>query len=67
LIIKKSAFFFSKRGIKYFLMGKNLSRINKIFNRFCCKPDNKNINETYGKDLEENLKKINLLLKFSNG
>ena len=64
ILVFFSLFFFSKRGIKYFLMGKNLSRINKIFNRFCCKPDNKNINETYGKDLEENLKKINLLLKF---
>ena len=34
-----SFFFFSKRGIKYFLMGKNISRLNKVFNRFYCYPD----------------------------
>ena len=64
ILVFFSFFFFSRRGIKYFFMGKNLSRINKIFNRFYCKPDDKNINERYGKDLEDNLKKTNILLKF---
>ena len=59
-----SFFFFSKRGIKYFLMGKNISRLNKVFNRFYCYPDNKNIHELFGKNLDDNLLKINRLLEF---
>ena len=61
-----SIYFFTKRGMKYFLMGKNLSRINKIFNRFYLKPNNKNIDESNGKNIEENLKKINCILQFLN-
>ena len=59
-----SLYFFSKRGIKYLLIGKNLVRINKIFNRYDIKPKNKNINEAYGKTEENNIKFINLTLDF---
>ncbi len=64
ILIIFSLFFFNKRGFKYFLMGKNLSRINKIFNRFYLKANGKNNDEKKGKDIEGNLKKINRLLKF---
>jgi len=64
VLIIFSLFFFNKRGFKYFLMGKNLSRINKIFNRFYLKGNGKNNDEKKGKNIEENLKKINRLLKF---
>ena len=59
-----SLYFFSKRGIKYLLIGKNLVRINKIFNRYDIKPNNKNINEEYGKTEENNTRFINLTLEF---
>ena len=36
-----SLYFYSRRGVKYFLLGKNLTRLNKIINRFCYKQKNK--------------------------
>ena len=59
-----SLYFFSKRGIKYLLIGKNLVRINKVFNRYNIKPNNKNINEKYGKTAENNTLFINRTLEF---
>ena len=57
-------FFLTKRGIKYFLMGKNISRLNKILNRYSCKSTEKNINEKYGKSLEVNMRCTFLVLNF---
>ena len=59
-----SLFFLTKRGMKYFLMGKNITRINKVLNRFNCKPGNKNLNEQFGKNLEENIKYTHRILFF---
>ena len=57
-------YFFSKRGMKYLLLGKNLVRLNKIFNRYDIKRNNKNINEIYGKTKENNIKYITRTLEF---
>ena len=57
-------YFFSERGLKYLLTGKILVRINKIFNRYDIKLDNKNINEEYGKTIENNTLFINSTLEF---
>ena len=66
-----SLFFFSKNGMEYFLMGKNLSRINKIINRFNYKSNNKNINPELGKTIESNIeimrRTIDFLFDISKG
>ena len=59
-----SLYFFSKRGLKYLLIGKILVRINKIFNRYNIKPENKNVNEKFGKTKENNILFINRTLEF---
>ena len=59
-----SLFFLTRRGMKYFLMGKNLSRLNKILNRYSCKANNKNVNDQYEKDQETNLRCTYLILTF---
>ena len=61
-----SLYFFSKNGMQYFLMGKNLSRINKIINRFNYNSNNKNINPELGKNSETNLKIMNKTIDFLN-
>jgi hypothetical protein len=57
--------------MKYFLMGKNLSRINKVLNRFNYNSNNKNNNPALGKTIESNLKimdrTIDFLLDTSKG
>ena len=50
-----SLYFFSKRGLKYILTGKNLVRINKVFNRYDNKSKEKNINPNFGKTRELNM------------
>ena len=60
-----SLYFFSKRGLKYLLTGKNLVRINKIFNRYDYKSNSKNINPAYGKTEETNITFINRTLEFT--
>ena len=66
-----SLYFYSKNGMEYFLMGKNLSRINKIINRFNYNTNNKNINPELGKNIESNIKimkrTIDFLLDVSKG
>ncbi len=48
-------FLYSKRGMKYLLLGKNITRINKVLNRFDFKPDNKNICPELGKEVKSNV------------
>ena len=66
-----SLYLYSKNGIQYFLMGKNLSRINKIINRFNYNSNNKNNNPAFGKTVEFNLqimsRTIDFLLDISKG
>ena len=66
-----SLYLYTKNGMKYFLMGKNLSRINKIINRFNYNSNNKNNNPALGKTIESNLKimsrTIDFLLDISKG
>jgi len=59
-----SLYFYSKRGMKYLLMGKNLVRINKIFNRYDFKSYEKNINPAQGKTWENNISFINRTFEF---
>ena len=59
-----SLYLYSKNGIKYFLMGKNLSRINKIINRFNYNSNNKNNNPKLGKIIESNLKIMKKTIDF---
>ena len=54
----------NKRGVEYFLSGKNLTRLHKVFKRFQCLKSGKNINEKYGKDFETNLKFVEITLYF---
>ena len=55
-------YLYSKNGIEYFLMGKNLSRINKIFNRF--NYNNKNNKPELGKNIQFNLKIMDKTIDF---
>ena len=48
-------FLYSRRGMKYLLLGKNITRINKVLNRFDFKPNNKNICPELGKDYKSNV------------
>ena len=57
-------YFFSKRGLKYLLTGKILVRINKIFNRYDYKSNDKNINPAFGKTEETNIVIINKTFDF---
>jgi len=50
--------------MKYFLLGKNITRINKIFNRYFCKNNNKNIDEKFNKNFVDNIKITQRILKF---
>ena len=59
-----SLYFYSKRGMKYLLMGKILVRINKIFNRYDFKSYEKNINPSQGKTWENNISFINRTFDF---
>ena len=59
-----SLYFFSKRGLKYLLTGKNLVRINKIFNRYDTKSKEKNINPDFGKTKKLNMAFINRTFDF---
>ena len=54
----------NKRGVEYFLSGKNLTRLHKIFKRFQCLRTGKNVNEKYGKDFDTNLKYTEITLYF---
>ncbi len=57
-------YFYSKNGMKYFLMGKNLTRINKVINRFNFNSNNKNFNSALGKNIDINLKIMTSTLDF---
>ena len=59
-----SLYFYSRRGMKYFLLGKNITRLNKVLNRFDCKPDNKNIFPELGKTLRKNIEITRRTLDF---
>ena len=64
IIIFFNLYLLNKRGVEYFLSGKNLTRLHKVFKRFQCLESGKNINEKYGKDLESNLKYAQITLYF---
>ena len=59
-----SLYFFTKRGMEYFLMGKNLTRINKIINRFNYNSNNKNNNPKLGKNINDNVRIMNRTIDF---
>ena len=59
-----SLFLYSRRGMKYFLLGKNITRINKVLNRFDFKPDNKNLCPELGKDYKNNVDILRRTLDF---
>ena len=54
----------NKRGVEYFLSGKNFTRLHKVFKRFQCLKSGKNINEKYGKVFDSNLKYVEVTLHF---
>ena len=54
----------NKRGVEYFISGKNLTRLHKVFKRFQRLKSGKNINEKYGKYLDTNLKYVQITLYF---
>ena len=59
-----SLYFYSRRGTKFFLLGKNMTRLNKVLNRFNSKPDNKNIIPQLGKTIKGNLDIMRRVLDF---
>ena len=59
-----SLYFYSRRGTKFFLLGKNVTRLNKVLNRFEFKPNNKNINPELGKTVKNNLDVMRRILDF---
>ena len=48
-------YFFNIKGMKFFLLGKNLNRILKTFRHYQCMKDSKNSNEKYNIDTDSNL------------
>ena len=64
IILFFNLYLLNKRGVEYFLSGKNLTRLHKVFKRFQCLKNGKNINEKYGKYFESNLKYIEITLYF---
>ena len=54
----------NKRGVEYFLSGKNFTRLHKVFKRFQCLKNGKNINEKFGKVFDSNLKYVEVTLHF---
>ena len=64
IIMFFNLFLLNKRGVEYFLSGKNLTRLHKVFKRFQCLKSGKNINEKYGKYLETNLNYTQITLYF---
>ena len=59
-----SLYFYTKTGMEYFLMGKNLTRINKVINRFNYNSNNKNNNPKLGKNICDNIKIMNRTIDF---
>ena len=59
-----SLYFHSRRGTKFFLLGKNLTRLNKVLNRFESKPNNKNIEPELGKTIKNNIDITRRVLDF---
>ena len=59
-----SLYFYSKRGMHFFLLGKIMTRLNKLLNRFGAKLNNKNIAPELGKTLKNNLDITLRLLDF---
>ena len=64
IILFFNLYLLNKRGVEYFLSGKNLTRLHKVFKRFQCLKNGKNINEKYGKDFESNIKYVEITLYF---
>lgn len=59
-----SMFFLTKKGLQYFLLGKNFTRMNKLFNRFRCKDKDYNINPALNKTKENNILYTKKILEF---
>ena len=59
-----SLYFYTKRGMEYFLMGKNLTRINKVINRFNYNSNNKNNNPELGKNIYDNIRIMKRTIDF---
>lgn len=66
-----SIYTLSKDGMKYLLLGKNITRINKIIRRYSFRKDHKNIIELYHRNIDDNLKytmrTLQFLYSFSKG
>ena len=59
-----SLYFYSRRGTKFFLLGKNMTRLNKVLNRFESKSDNKNVVPELGKTIKNNIDITRRILDF---
>ena len=59
-----SLYFYSRKGTKFFLLGKNMTRLNKVLNRFETKPNNKNIAPELGKTIKTNIDIMRRVLDF---
>ena len=59
-----SFFFLSKVGMRYFLTGKNITRMHKLFNRFRFKEENKNINNELNRSKQTNMRFTTRILEF---
>lgn len=57
-------YFLSKRGIRYFLLGKNISRIDKMFNRFRLKDKNNISSDNNKRGLHSNMMFSTRILEF---
>ena len=59
-----SFFFLNKKGMRYFLIGKNITRMHKLFNRFRFKEDNKNISSELNRSKQTNMRFATRILEF---
>ncbi len=61
-----SVYLLTKKGVEYFLTGKNLQRLRKCLSRFSFKKDQSNINEGLGRIEEFNTKCMTIVIHFFN-
>ena len=59
-----SMFFLTRKGLQYFLLGKNFTRMNKLFNRFRYKDKDSNVNPAINKTKENNILFTKKILEF---
>ena len=59
-----SLYLLTKDGVNFLTLGKNFTRISKLFRRYSFRVDNKNVIEKYNRTVNNNIKYTELTLQF---